>query len=478
MKKSQMTVFIILGIVIMIIFGLVSFVSRQASDVVLEKKINRIYSDFLSSTGIKTYISECLDTAIQESVELAMLQGGKIYDYQVVGGYNISPIEQVIPFNYTGRNPNGTIYNVSYGILETNRSRKIGPPPTPPIPVYHFHESYPYPGILVNSPLEEVAPAGLYRSPFAFFNEKELSAPYSLTSLCNYYGPNIYTIPGAAYTCETNTITNLSIQQYLKLYTLNRTEECISLERLVSQTAYNISKGNITGYVLMGNNDIFVSIKYPLIISLKGNPPRTRFIDFTAKPQIRVKKIHELAMHLIGYPGMLNKPKADADNIFFNITLNDSNDCTADNGLSGQPCIYPGMEVAKIKDYCLTHDHCDSVPEHHKYSDILNITDNHSIVKGKPLTFLFAIENRAPALNNTGLPSGSITAERGEELSFFALDPDEDDVSYSIEGLDGTNLGGGKFKVSNSVAYYDDVIINVTDNEKLYDFQRLKITVS
>ena len=41
MKKSQITIFIILGIFIVIIFSLVFFISKQASSIIMEKNINK-----------------------------------------------------------------------------------------------------------------------------------------------------------------------------------------------------------------------------------------------------------------------------------------------------------------------------------------------------------------------------------------------------------------------------------------------------
>ena len=85
MKKSQITIFIVLGIVIMIIFGLMYFVKSSTSDIALEKKINKVYGDFLTSTNIKEIVNGCLVKTTQEGVLLMGLQGGRIYDYQIEG---------------------------------------------------------------------------------------------------------------------------------------------------------------------------------------------------------------------------------------------------------------------------------------------------------------------------------------------------------------------------------------------------------
>jgi len=166
MKKSQVTIFIVLGIVILIIFGLLFFITRQMSDVVLGSKINKIYNDFLRSSDIQHITETCLDTSTKEALRLIGLQGGKIYNSQIKGGYNITYPNDVIPYNYSGRYPNGIIYNVSYGIKAPLSLSYPDPP------------DYPYLGALVSS--------SSLKSPFALYND--LYYPYTLTALCNGYG--------------------------------------------------------------------------------------------------------------------------------------------------------------------------------------------------------------------------------------------------------------------------------------------------
>jgi len=488
MKKAQITVFIVLGVVVMVIAGMVFFINSRTSEAGLENRVNKIYTDFLGSTGIKGYVTNCLERSTKEAVRLAALQGGKIYDYQAGGGYSLPSVnqhEKIMPFEV-----DGVVYNVSYGIRAPNRLLSI-------YPKYNY---YPYPGMLVNNPQAQKAPKNAYSSVFALL-ENDIHNRYSLTSLCNYYGPNTYDLsPDAAYTCETTTLTNISFQQYLSAFIFNMTKECVNFPQFRSQTKYNISDENIKGFVLIGNDDIFVNIRYPITISIKNYPPVTKFLEFTYRPKIRLKKMHELAVHLIGYRPVGEKVRAEADNIFFNITKNDSNDCFGDDDIGSQPCILKGMNVTKVRDYCLGNALCDEqlpgMPEHYMYTDIINITDRNSSIDGRPLTLLFAVENRDPALNNTNPdlsdpsfdPSmGKIVVKKDDTITFFALDPDEDNVvcklgddeDYSPDDIslgDFTDNGECGFK-ANKIGTYRG-IINVSDDEGLYDYQYLEITVN
>ncbi len=500
MRRAQITIFIVLAFVILIMGGLVFFISKQSQLTPLEKEINKVYADFLSSTGIKDYTTACLDRAAKDAITLAALQGGKIYDYQVPEGYPLTSSNEIVPFDY-----NGVIYNISYGIKA----------PAITLP------NYPYDGPLVEDPFTEKD--SVNTSVFALMGG-DPNHRYSLTALCNHYGPNTREIAGAPQTCETSILTNITIQEYLKLFILNKTEECINFPQITSQTQYNISKGEITGFVLMGNNDVFVSVTYPIIISVGGMPPTTKFMEFTSRPKVRLKKIHELATHLIGSFFRGNIPKADANNIFFNITKDDTYDCISDEDSQNEPCILDGMEVHRIKDYYLNNLIYDDLNYHyHNYSDILNITDKRSIIDGKPLTFLFAIENRAPVLDyinwkvnssffyywylyndysgtnltklyNKAEPNPDTLTSPYKDLPYdiivndtetieiiaLGLDPDEDFLNYTLNDTanyekiafnrfiqNKTNLSSGEYTL----------ILNVSDNGGLYDYQEISLFI-
>jgi len=460
MKKSQITIFIVLGLVVMIIFGLLYFVRNSTSDIILEKRINKIYGDFLSSTGIKDYVSACLDRSTKDAIKLAALQGGKIYDYQIDGGYNITYLNDVVPFNHSGY-----VYNVSYGIKA----------PTPGFGQNLDVPYYPYSGKLVSS--------SPIKSPFV--NYSYLSYPYTLTPLCNGYGPNYFNISNATYSCEVwDQVYNQSMQEYIELFIEQKLSLCVNFPKFIEKTSYDISEGDITAFVLIGDFDIFVVVDYPIIINIEDKPPSTRFLEFSKRLDIRLKKIHELAIHLIGLRSIIRstKPETESDNIFFNITRDDPNDCRTNIGSYSfdELCTLTGMSVNKIKDYCLNHpsvDLCNILPEHYKYSDIINITDENSLIDGGPLMFLFAVENRVPALDQI------TSLEVGEGVEFVdcvpgalsGCDPDEDGLTYSYStggGITFTVMGGNKFTPASSGTYR----IKVNDSEGLYDYEDISVS--
>ena len=88
------------------------------------------------------------------------------------------------------------------------------------------------------------------------------------------------------------------------------------------------------------------------------------------------------------------------------------------------------------------------------------------MIDGKPLVFMFAVENRAPVLNYTP----DLTINRGDNARFFALDPDEDELTYYA---DNEPITGNSFIPETSGTYR----ISVKDNEGLYDYQDVRIVV-
>lgn len=492
----------ILGIVLLVLFGLVFFISRQTSDMMLEKNIDKIYSDFLSSSNIKHVTESCLDKVTKDALLLIGLQGGRIYDYQINGGYHTNSFYDVVAFNYTANNPRGVIYNVSYGI----KAPVNIPYPNPP--------NYPYPGFLTDNISKLLIP-NFFKNPNEqlFANVPEKNRFTILPDLCNKMGPNDPYIKGMQVSCETYSVKNESIEEYIKKYIGQNVESCINF--VFDKTkGYTVSMGNVTPSVLIGEDDLLVSLIYPLEISVKNKPPTTRYLDFSIRPKIRLKRIYEIASHLIGYNSVsspsINPPKADSNNIFFDTLNNDPRDCYRGR----DPCIVPGIKISRLNDYCINNANCNFADRHYRYSDILVIEDNQSIINGKPYRFQFAIENRRPALDfidesvNSNTPYYSyvslnygkditqvyngpgysisnnynIVSKKGSILYIYALglDPDEENLRYTYIIPSGQLIAQPSQKevwINTGGVGSFNVRINVSDSEGLYDYQDVVVKV-
>ncbi len=495
-KKSQITVFILLGIVILMVLVFLFYIRSQTVSAVSKGNVKQTVDSILINTPVKVYVESCLDKATKDALVIAGLQGGKIYNTQVKGAAAfMGPPTRAYALNlipYSGS-------NVSYAIFSTEKS--------PP--------DYPYEGSL--------DPNDLTR---AFGSS-------GLLDLCDNQGLNAWDLPGAQYSCIQYDVlgSKNSIQEYLELYIANKTKECIDMETLTKNLGYNVEEGNITTRVLFGDDDVLVTADYDITISVDGESI-TKIERFSVNPRVRLKKIYELAYYLI---------EEETDNIFFNINNNESlsnlKRCPDKSRKNfDQPCLLSNMSVEQIRDACLSNSNCVVS----KYSDIIRIQDNASLINGKPYVFQFGVKNRAPALDfidesvdNTQLyyhylentygmtpselykqgipntPPESYNIFVNENLYNmiviypYAIDPDGDDLTYHYTGwktpipiqIGGNYYGGGSYNEWEASDKYRDtkkdafvftnasdigdhwIRITVYDNEGLYDYQDIKIIV-
>jgi hypothetical protein len=455
MRRGQITLFILLGL--LMIFALIFFFYMMGVETEAKTKVSieKISESILSSTAIKYYVITCLDAAAEQSLRLAGLQSGYIYDFQAAGTarYFGPPVRDygyhIVPFWYS---PSGTYFDVAYGIYAPEFRLPSHPPP--PL--------YPYEGSLQrNPPILNV------------FGNFKVSAPDTISSLpelCYKNGSNTFGIKGFEWSCESYSPNpKLTIQYYLEQFIANKTRECVNLSLLESK-GYNVSAGTgINASVLFGENHVFVMLQYPIVIGVRGQTPFVKVLSYTSEQPVRFKKVYELASHMI---------RRDVRNIFFdfrNETLRyQLTDCPGLNitpgkttrSLRNASCLYPGMSVTQYRDVCKsTTFYCPKG----NYSDVILIKDDASAANQEPFIFEFAVENRYPVLDyidESVLPNSSyylylnktyrlvpskvysniksspspqnynIVAEVGQRVQIFpmGLDPEEDKLNYTYSG--------------------------------------------
>ena len=77
-KKSQVTLFIILGTVILVIFALVFYLISYVSEIKGQEDIDETQKIPAELKPINDYIESCLSRVAQDGLELLGLQGGRI----------------------------------------------------------------------------------------------------------------------------------------------------------------------------------------------------------------------------------------------------------------------------------------------------------------------------------------------------------------------------------------------------------------
>jgi hypothetical protein len=404
LKKSQITIFIVLGIVVFVIFGLLFYMVSSVKTKQFTEEKQEITTLFTTEGKYYGYMQACLDQAAKQGIILAAMQGGVIYQYQAnntkpyLGPRKYEYGQYVLPFNYED-----VIYNVSYGIYAPDFSLNIENHPAPP--------EYPY-GLtrLIEDPTV-ISPE--YTNVFGNI----LLSP--LPPLCDYYGSNSPTQQGAIFSCETydskRQSDNDNVQEYLQTYIAQTFKDCVSLESLPEFANTTMNVGNVTAIVTFAPTSISIVADFPVIAEITGATLSLQ--TFHAQLNIRFQQIHELAERLI---------KEDINNIFFNI-VRDANELVDCKELGKEEevvrCLKDGMTVAKYRDVCT------QCKNYGKYDDIVIIKDEKSMINGKPFVFAFAVQNRYPALEYIDESSSILTADVGGTIHIepIAYDPDEDD---------------------------------------------------
>lgn len=388
-KRAQITIFIILGIIIVISMGLL-----------FAANIKDEFSAPLQDIIVKEYVSDCLEKVADKGLELIGKQGGVLYQGQIEKGFPKFDYGMfTIPYNEN---------NVSYGI----KSQGYG--------------------------------------------------IYMLKPLCNKEGENKWDLNILKYSCETYDIFNTgNIQDYLREYINKSIKEC-DLSSLEAKYGYKIDKGNVKTNILIGDDDLKIDLEYELTV--KGKESKTELLKFGYTPKIRLKKIHELASHLIGFDSLeeVNPLVGDIYDVDFHIEEHAGSNklrCKSDTG----SCLQ-GMQVKKIK----------NVYEH---DDILQIIDSKSLLYGKSYIFQFAIENRIPYLEVIG--NTNINVGDKLELKLIFHDPDEDTASYSSSGcndvLENKKFQGSKFIAERISSSGCDLTITACDDGNLCYSKKIEI---
>ncbi|HLC96077.1 MAG TPA: LamG domain-containing protein, partial [Candidatus Nanoarchaeia archaeon] len=116
MKKSQITLFIILGIVIAIIFGFLFYVVNHYGT---DKSPDKLYEEFLTASNLKENVQNCLEISTKKAIALAGLQGGRLYDWQL--GKVVDPqLTFYIPFNQNDSVAQDYVHGNNGAFLNTN----------------------------------------------------------------------------------------------------------------------------------------------------------------------------------------------------------------------------------------------------------------------------------------------------------------------------------------------------------------------
>ncbi len=428
-KRGQFTIFVILGIVLVVVFAFLLAARNLVQTNNLQSEADANVKEAIAGSRINYFVETCIDRVTDDALELLALQGGVLYESQ--GGLIPNPEflgEDYLYFNVTELNNGnaGSIYNytnITYGIIKnTNHTC-----------VYQAPEPWPFP----NTTLETIRDK-YYENIVTKDCEDNSGAfgIYNLSKLCDKNGTNKLNVTGnisVQYrTCFGDQYAdNFSIQEQLQEYISNKTVACVDGFKIFEEKGYNITVVNnpITD-VTYGKGQITVQTNYPFKTTVKGRE-YTSYYVFEVKKRNYLKELYEEYLYYL--------LQQEYQNIYFNIDVfyRQSSDKTVSEwGWNHTQVGYnPDITLKHFRNSCLNlssgvfHNCSDGT-----FDDVIQIIDNRSLIRGRPLVFNFAIENRPPVLQwyDTGF-AYNVVVKEGDliNLTPFAIDPDETAVLYN-----------------------------------------------
>lgn len=398
-KRGQITVFVILGMIIVSVFAFLFYTASYIERAKLEGQAEEIIQEVEQTQSIKHYLYLCLKQSAEDSIAMIGEQGGRIYDYQ----NGASRIDETPHLELSF---NGTRKNVSFGLF----SPKLNPP----------YSNSPYPNVPWY-PEEQLNYDFIDTSIYYYLGDNKL--PF----LCDKYGPNKYNfsknITGAS--CHMRNVWYWStrpqtIQIQIANYTSYLVKECIDTDYFYNFKGYNITIGDPKTVATFGEYDVTFDTDLPINIIFnrpgRRQPIITKSIYLHAQVPVRLKRIYDFVLEIV---------KEEKNNITFNF-YDDYENISSYKWLK---VTNEGVNVTKT----------DVSPG--RFEKIMRITDYKSIIRGLPYYFQILISNRIPVLDwiqhNTDISSDyDIIAPEQSVINIVPkfFEPDEEYVTINYSG--------------------------------------------
>ena len=382
--RGQITIFLILGLVILASFVLIFYVSAGQHKAKLERGTDRSSENALQDAALDAYVEQCLRKTTERGLKLLGLQGGKLFAPPLQNG-TITPSPE---FEFSGMG-----IPIDYGVIFP--PNLIGFPEPPEYPMRNTPFG--------SSPLEADQTAlGL---AWGYFGQKHLPP------LCEQGGTNDIAIGDRDITpCDKGFYGVGSIQWQLEKFVQEEFRGCIDAAQLGRGLQHSLGKPNVT--VTLGETNIFVNASFA--VSTEENGQRNTRIHFQTHSAVRLRKVYQyldslllLDTYYLNYPVM----ERLQENRFWESDFRVERSCPN----------------------CAAGDH----------TTILTIIDEASALNvSEPFLFRTAIQNRRPALNYIHQASSlsardiDLIVPAGEKITIqpLALDPDDDEMRYTYSG--------------------------------------------
>ncbi|MBU4493481.1 MAG: hypothetical protein KKA61_03870 [Nanoarchaeota archaeon] len=256
-KRGQVTVYIILGIIILFLAILLFYFRGTTEEEMGMQELVRAQKIPKEARPITNYVTTQLDDATKKGLLLIGMQGGYIYESQ--GGPIPDPIDEGKDFIYDYND-----YAVSYGIYRQTQESSYYYFPDPP--------RYPWDNF-----------------PCIFY--EDCVGARIMLDLGSFGTKNLPPLNGS-------NPSNPSIESQLTLYITNYLKENIDLT-IFDEQGFDITYEEMNVSIIIGEDDVIAFLEYPLIINKTLTNKITKVSYFYTNPQIRLKKVYKFVEKII-----------------------------------------------------------------------------------------------------------------------------------------------------------------------------------
>ena len=262
-KKSQVTIFLILGLVLIIIFTSVIMITRRINEERTDNEVTHPSQTTFDIQPIKHYIEECLSSVSKDGLVKLGRQGGYLFKSQGGTVVDYSDPSYVGSIFY----PYGE-HRVFYNILQ---------------PRFRFGDYFPPGAAYVKD--------GAQRYPWDYFP----------------HYPNLGSAPTSIgeYAFGTNMMPDLvrskhSIQKQLETYVDNNIDACLDFS-VFEEQGFKITEKDGSREITfnINENDIVFTMNYPLIVESSVSGEKTEIKDFLVRHDFNLKQLHAFINGLI-----------------------------------------------------------------------------------------------------------------------------------------------------------------------------------
>lgn len=257
-KKSQITIFLILGVVMILVVVVLFIVTRNVAKKTTSKEAIEAKEISFDISPINNFITECLSIVSKDGLKKLGNQGGYLFTSQ--GGNIVDYTEAGNLFaNYKG---NKVVYNILKPRFTIgNYYPFVSTEPEPRYPWIYFPY---YPDLSSTTPT--------YKGQNAFGTN---TMPYLRSS----YGPN-------------------SIQNQLEVFVENNIDNCLDFS-VFEEQGFKLTKKEKDVELQINEEDVVFKMNYPITVENTISGEKTEIKDFIVKHNVRLEKMHKFVNGLI-----------------------------------------------------------------------------------------------------------------------------------------------------------------------------------